>query len=45
MLSGFERAVVRMVNADYGDDRSRAAIDEWAGTICRALTATAPRSA
>ncbi|KQU47134.1 protoporphyrinogen oxidase [Rhodococcus sp. Leaf278] len=45
MLSGFERAVVRMVNADYGDDRSRAATDEWAGTICRALTATAPRSA
>ncbi|QII07980.1 protoporphyrinogen oxidase [Rhodococcoides fascians A25f] len=44
-LSRFERAVVRMINAGDGDDRSRAEVDEWAGTICRALTPTAPRSA
>ncbi|MCZ4517938.1 flavodoxin domain-containing protein [Rhodococcus ruber] len=36
-LSRFERVVVRMIEAGDGDDRSRAEVDEWAGTICAAL--------
>ncbi|MGV8874480.1 MAG: flavodoxin domain-containing protein [Rhodococcus sp. (in: high G+C Gram-positive bacteria)] len=41
-LSLFERAVVRMINAGDGDDRSRAEVDEWAGAICGNLAASAP---
>jgi menaquinone-dependent protoporphyrinogen oxidase len=37
VLSRFERAVVKMINADDGDDRSRAEVDEWAGAICAAV--------
>ncbi|KAA0923520.1 MULTISPECIES: flavodoxin domain-containing protein [unclassified Rhodococcus (in: high G+C Gram-positive bacteria)] len=37
-LSLFERAVVRMINAGDGDDRSRAEVDEWAGDIIGVLT-------
>jgi len=38
-LSWFERAVVRMINAGDGDDRSHAEVDEWAGAICNTLAA------
>ena len=43
-LSRFERLVVKLIQADDGDTRSRTDIDEWADAICATLSASTPQA-